>query len=120
MLYLSARSGLGDSQAIATRTAELDEQLLERVVAAAEGNPLYVEQLARFAAEGGAGLPPTLEAVLAGRLGRLEPAQRAVLQRAAVVGREFSLGAVAALSEGEVARELLALARAGFVHPTRG
>ena len=69
-----------------------------------------------FAAEGGEGLPPTLEAVLAGRLGRLAPAERAVLQRAAVVGREFSLGAVAALA-GEVARDLLALSRAGFVHP---
>ena len=39
-----------------------------------------------------------------------------MLQRAAVVGREFSLGAVAALA-GEVARDLLALSRAGFVHP---
>ena len=77
---------------------ELDEETRERIVGLAEGNALYVEQLASFAAEGGEGLPPTLEAVLAGRLGRLDPAERAVLQRAAVVGREFSLGAVAALS----------------------
>ena len=34
-----------------------------------------------------------------------------------MIGREFSLGAVAALSGGEVARDLLALSRAGFVHP---
>ena len=40
-----------------------------------------------------------------------------MLQRAAVVGREFSLGAVAALAEGDVAHSLLALSRAGFVHP---
>ena len=105
-----------EARAIVAGTAELDEETQERIVELAEGNALYVEQLASFAAEGGEGLPPTLEAVLAGRLGRLEPAERAVLQRAAVVGREFSLGAVAALA-GEVARDLLALSRAGFVHP---
>jgi DNA-binding SARP family transcriptional activator len=106
-----------EARAIATRTAELDDALRERVVAAAEGNPLYLEQLAQFAAEGSDGLPPTLEAVLAARLGRLTPEERSVLQRAAVIGREFSLGAVGALSDGEVARELLALSRAGFLHP---
>ena len=58
-------------------------------MALAEGNALYAEQLASFAAEGGEGLPPTLEAVLAGRLGRLDDAERAVLQHAAIVGREF-------------------------------
>ena len=40
-----------------------------------------------------------------------------MLQRAAVIGREFSLGGVAALDGGEVAQELLTLSRAGFVHP---
>ena len=95
----------------------VDEATRERIVELAEGNALYAEQLASFAAEGGEGLPPTLEAVLAGRLGRLDAAERVVLQRAAVVGREFSLGAVAALADGEVAPELLSLSRAGFVHP---
>jgi DNA-binding SARP family transcriptional activator len=109
--------GEEESRAIVKEIAELDERTSARIVELAEGNALYVEQLASFAAESGEGLPPTLEAVLAGRLGRLEPSQRAVLQRAAVVGREFSLSAVAALVGGEVARELLALSRAGFVHP---
>jgi hypothetical protein len=98
-------------------TAALDESTSERIVELAEGNALYAEQLATFAAEGGEGLPATLEAVLAGRLGRLDADARSVLQRAAVVGREFSLGAVSALADGEVARELLALSRAGFVQP---
>ena len=40
-----------------------------------------------------------------------------MLQRAAVVGREFSLSAVAALADEDVATSLLALSRAGFVHP---
>ena len=106
-----------EAREIVAGTANLDEKTRDRIVELAEGNALYVEQLATFAADGGEGLPPTLEAVLAGRLGKLEPSARAVLQRAAVVGREFSLGAVAALVEGEVARDLLALSRAGFVHP---
>ena len=113
----SAPLGEEEARAIVAGTAVVDEETRERIVELAEGNALYAEQLASFAADGGEGLPPTLEAVLAGRLGRLDPAERSVLQRAAVVGREFSLGAVAALADGEVAPELLSLSRAGFVHP---
>ena len=110
---------LSDEEAreLVARVAELDEETLERVVALAEGNALYAEQLASFAAEGGEGLPPTLEAVLAGRLGRLAHSERAVLQRAAVVGREFSRGIVAALSEEPVDGALSSLSRRSFVHP---
>ena len=63
-------------------------------------------------------MPATLDAVLAGRLGRLDSDERATLQRAAVVGREFSRGAVAALAPPDLAVDayLLALARSGFVH----
>ncbi|HZG36537.1 MAG TPA: BTAD domain-containing putative transcriptional regulator [Gaiellaceae bacterium] len=107
------------ARSIVAATADLDAETHERVVAAAEGNPLYAEQLATFAAEGGEGLPPTLEAVLAGRLGLLEPEERAVLQRAAVLGRDFPLAGVTALTGGSGFRELLALARAGFVHPAQ-
>jgi len=108
---------LDDEHARELVPPELDEETRERIVELAEGNALYVEQLASYAADGGEGLPPTLEAVIAGRLGRLDPSERQVLQRAAVVGREFSVGAVAALTGGEIARSLLALSRAGFVHP---
>ena len=69
----------------------------------AQGNPLYAEQLvamlaeeARAAAELVA-LPPTIQALLAARLDRLDPVEREVLERAAVVGKEFWPGAVAAL-----------------------
>ena len=109
--------GEEEARAIVAGTAEVDDATRERIVELAEGNALYAEQLASFAAEGGEGLPPTLEAVLAGRLGRLESAERSILQRAAVFGREFSLRGVTALAGGEVARELLSLSRAGFVHP---
>ena len=43
-------------------------------------------------------LPPTIQALLAARLDRLDPFDREVLERAAVVGKEFWPGAVAALA----------------------
>jgi len=76
-----------DARLVVRSAAELDEQTQARIVGLAEGNALYIEQLAAFAAEGGEGLPPTLEAVLAGRLGLLANDERVVLQRAAVVGQ---------------------------------
>src|SRR5512147_206393 len=42
-------------------------------------------------------MPPTIHALLAARIERLRPEERAVLERAAVVGRHFSRSAVAAL-----------------------
>jgi tetratricopeptide (TPR) repeat protein len=89
----------------------------ERIVEIAEGNPLYAEQLAAYAEEGGAEtldtVPGSIEALLASRLDRIAPEERAFAQRAAVVGRRFSPAAVGAL--GPVAA-LPALERAGFVH----
>jgi DNA-binding SARP family transcriptional activator/tRNA A-37 threonylcarbamoyl transferase component Bud32 len=80
----------------------LPEEARARLVEASEGNPLFLEQmLAMLAEEGRFGdemsFPPTIQAVLLARLDRLGPAERAVLERAAVVGRDFWLGAVAAL-----------------------
>ena len=97
--------------------ADLDEETREHVVELADGNALYAEQLAAYAAEDGAGLPPTLEAVLAGRIGRLADPERRVIQRASVAGREFTRGVVAALSEEPVDAQLSSLSRRSFVHP---
>jgi hypothetical protein len=97
--------------------------LIERVVEAAEGNPLFLEQLLAFVAEEGAlvgrPLPPTIQALLAARLDRLGPGERAVLARAAIVGREFRLQEVEALLEPQgvatFERHLRKLAARGFV-----
>ena len=105
-----------EALAVAEGIAELDHATHARIVELAEGNALYVEQLAVYAVEGGEGLPPTLEAVLSGRLGRLPDAERNVLQRAAVAGREFSRGAVAALTETPIDAQLLSLSRRGLIH----
>jgi tetratricopeptide (TPR) repeat protein len=99
-------------------------ETVDAVVDAAEGNPLFLEQLLAVAAEGELGtVPPTVEALLASRLDRLDPEERAVLERAAVAGREFWRGAVDELSpeeeRGSVGPRLMALARRRLVHPDR-
>lgn len=74
-----------------------------RIAEAAEGNPLFLEQMVVLALEeppaaGALAVPPTIQALLATRLDRLDPEERAVLERAAVVGREFRLDEVIELS----------------------
>ena len=95
-----------------------------RVSDAAEGNPLYLEQMVAMLAEGkSADLPPTIQALLAARLDRLEPSERALLERAAVVGKEFWRGAVAELSPEDerpnVSSILLSLVRKELLRPER-
>ncbi|MEU3267356.1 adenylate/guanylate cyclase domain-containing protein, partial [Streptomyces bacillaris] len=81
------------------RPAPADERLLAR----AEGNPLYLEQLlvGEQLPDGGAGaattpsgpdgeLPPTLQALLGARIGALARPERGVVDLAAVIGREFA------------------------------
>jgi hypothetical protein len=97
--------------------AELDDRKRSEIVELAEGNPLFAEQLVAYAAAATKGLPPTLEAVLAGRLGQLDPEERAVLQRAAVFGREFTRGGVTALLDAPPDAELSSLRRQGFIRP---
>jgi class 3 adenylate cyclase len=102
---------------------ELADDARAMIVEVAEGNPLFLEQLLAFAEEAGldalASVPPTVEALLAGRIDRLEQEERALLERAAVVGREFERSAVVHLSPPEelagIDRCLATLARRGLV-----
>jgi class 3 adenylate cyclase len=71
-----------------------------RIVEAAEGNPLFVEQLVAMQAENGNGeleVPPTLQALLAARIDRLPDSQREIVERGAVEGRLFHRRALTAL-----------------------
>ena len=103
----------------------LSTELRDRVAEVAQGNPLYTEQLVAMLAEETRAaaelveLPPTIQALLAARLDRLDPYDRGVLERAAVVGKEFWPGAVAALGDGDEALgpTLLGLARSELVEP---
>ena len=94
-----------DTRALVANLAgdSVDEDQRNRVVELAEGYPLFAEQLVAWIEEAGeaedlATVPATIEALLAGRLDRLDVDERAVLERGAVVGREFWRGAVTALS----------------------
>jgi len=95
----------------------LDAEARAQIKGAAEGNPLYVEQMAAMLAEGGPAdsIPPSIHALLAARLDRLPADERAVLERAAVAGKEFVRSAVLQLSDEtqreEVDARLLSLAR---------
>jgi len=79
------------------------------LVAQAEGNPFYLEELLRMIVDGSGRdrrrtwtvtvgtaevLPPALESLLVARFDRLSPAARGLAQVAAVVGRTFSVRVV--------------------------
>jgi DNA-binding SARP family transcriptional activator len=102
----------------------LESDQRDRIAEAAEGNPLFVEQLLALALEGGLAerpLPETIQALLAARLDRLGPGERAVLERGAIVGKEFRADDVAALLDPDAAptadAHLETLVGRGFVRP---
>jgi DNA-binding SARP family transcriptional activator len=116
--------------------AELVEHLPDRrrvprparrqIVSAAEGNPLFAEQMLAVAAERGADeqlvIPPTIWAVLGARLDLLGAREHRAVQVASVAGREFWSGAVAELLEiehDEVPAILLPLVRKDLVRPAQ-
>ena len=123
---------------------ELAQEARDRITAAAEGNPFFIEELLRMLIDEGAlqqgeggwrlapnvqrlDLPPTISALLSARLDRLDPNERLVIEHAAVIGEVFSWSAVAALVPDElgpsVGTHLQALVRRDLVLPapsTRG
>jgi class 3 adenylate cyclase/tetratricopeptide (TPR) repeat protein len=92
----------------------------ERVTAAAEGNPLFIEQLLAMLETVGADLtvPPTMQALLSARVDQLDGPQRRALECASVVGQRFWAGAVGDLAAGEaLGRALVDLVRLEFIVP---
>jgi class 3 adenylate cyclase len=100
----------------------LDRQVQERIVRASEGNPLFLEEMASLASEGGTTtVPPTIQALLSARLERLALEERDLLERGAVEGEVFHRLAVLALAEEGLASELeprlAALVRKELIRP---
>ena len=114
----------------------LPASVRSQIVTAAEGNPLFVEQMLSMLIESGAlrnvegswvrldesgdiTVPPTIQALLAARLDRLGRDERAVIEPAAVIGLEFAEPAVAALApdalRSDVTRHLATLERRRLV-----
>ena len=102
---------------------ELSEDVRARVLRAAGGNPLFVEEMAAMVQSSGDGVevPPSLQALLAARLDQLEAPERSVLERGSVEGELFHQGAVRALSpeEQQLTTRLTALVRKEFVRPDK-
>jgi class 3 adenylate cyclase/tetratricopeptide (TPR) repeat protein len=112
--------------------ALLSRNIIER----AQGNPFFLEELVNalvergdFEGEKGAyrlkggvdtiPLPPTVQAVIAARLDRLEENAKKVLETASVVGREISisiLDAVAGLAPAELSEALQNLRQAELLY----
>jgi class 3 adenylate cyclase len=121
---------LADDEAAALADELLDGVALDgetrlRILATAEGNPLFLEEMAALAREsnGGVDVPPTIQALLQARLDTLEPPDRAVIERGAVEGKVFHRGAVTALApeplRDDVPQRLLSLVRKELVRPDR-
>jgi class 3 adenylate cyclase/tetratricopeptide (TPR) repeat protein len=119
---------LGDDPAV--------EGLASAIRERTRGNPFFMEESVRTLAEGGtlvgvkggyrlvAGadvvpIPPTVQAVLAARIDRLQERDKAVLQTASVIGAQFSqeiLMRVSGLPDDELADALRTLVGAEFIY----
>ena len=119
-------------------TAGLPQEVVGRIVVAAEGNPLFIEQMLSMLLDAdvlrqegghwvrGAGssdiiVPPTIHALLEARLDKLGREERIAVEPASVIGVEFAQHAVASLSP-EAIRPMLtqhlgSLARKHFIDP---
>jgi len=120
--------------------ADIPVAARERILEAAEGNPLFVEEMLAMLIDDGllrfeAGswraaedladvtVPPTIQLLLAARLDRLDAEERSVIERGSVEGKVFHAGAVTTLSpealRPNVRPRLLALARKELIRPDR-
>jgi predicted ATPase/class 3 adenylate cyclase len=116
--------------------AALDSEVKRRIVDAAEGNPLFVEQMLSMLVDSDAlrledgryvatealaelSVPPTINALLSARLDRLAAEERAVIEPASVIGVLFACAAVQDLAPetitGQVPSRLASLATKQFV-----
>ena len=119
---------------------DLPATLQERIAAAAEGNALFIEEMINMLrADGVLGVdgrtiaktseieqvrvPPTIRALLAARLDQLARGERAVAERASVVGRVFERSAVEEMSpeteRPQLSADLLSLVRKELLRPDR-
>jgi len=105
---------VGDKARAQLGVAELPDALVRQLGERAGGNPLFVEELLNSLLHRGAlrvagdrveyddeightALPESLHGLLAARMDRLEPEDRALLQAAAAIGRRFDPGLLASV-----------------------
>ena len=99
------------------RASAFDARRRDEILARADGNPYFLEQLVAHVADGGSGtLPDSLHALLAARVDALPIPEKRLLQEAAVVGRVFWVEPLRGRL-GDVADPLTALELRGLVLP---
>ncbi len=126
-----ALSALADADAARVIGAVLQQQLLpadlqKTLLERAGGNPLYAEQFARLFLEHGSvddvQVPENVQGIIAARLDALPADEKRLIQDAAVLGKVFWTGGVAALSgfdADSLDGAMHALVRKGFVRRER-
>src|SRR5262245_9930145 len=118
--------------------AELPDGARRTIIDAADGNPLFVEQMVAMLVDDGLLVsergrwvargdlttiapPPSVMALLDARLERLGDEERASIERASIEGKRFHLGSVRALGppDAAVSETLMSLVRRELVAPDR-
>ena len=120
--------------------ANLPDEVQERITSAAEGNPLFVEEMLAMLVDDGllqwdggqwvavgdvseVTVPPTVQSLIAARLDRLGPDERSVIERGSVEGKLFHMGSVTALAPEDqratIPDRLMSLVRKELIRPDR-
>jgi class 3 adenylate cyclase/tetratricopeptide (TPR) repeat protein len=111
----------------------ISDDLAKRILAAADGNPLFIEEMIAMVGQGQDRgdrdddaqivVPPTIQALLQARLDGLHAEERDVIGRGAVEGQVFHRGAVLELApeleKAGVSTHLLSLIRKEMIRPER-
>ena len=99
----------------------------ERIVGRGEGNPFFLEELARAARQetdsrSDGSIPRTVQDVLAARIDQLDARDKSAVRIASVLGREFSLDLIESVWDGDGALlpALDELKRREFLHEQHG
>jgi class 3 adenylate cyclase/tetratricopeptide (TPR) repeat protein len=95
---LSAEESLTVVRSV-TEPGTASEAMRRSILAKAEGNPLFLEELTRAAHEAAGPLPGTIHDVLDARIDSLSEAAKRAMQAGAVLGREVSLRLLEAVAD---------------------
>jgi class 3 adenylate cyclase/predicted ATPase len=126
VLELDALSGEDSVELIAELVPEGVQVPIDRLLEAAGGNPLFLEETVRMLADVGASadgeefpVPSNLQALIASRLDQLGPGEKRLAQNASVIGTTFWPAAVVAMNgiEGDFEQGLAGLERRDLVRP---
>jgi class 3 adenylate cyclase/tetratricopeptide (TPR) repeat protein len=118
MLPLEPLTSVEATQVVGTLLAGADASTVTKVVETAEGNPLFIEELAASLGDETAvgDLPATMRAAIAARIDALPPDARTALLHASVIGQSFWRGVLEGIGEfDDVDASLEALEARGLV-----